>query len=73
MKEIKSRRVILTAIMEEMKHFREREQIMQEVASKPERQFSNELRVQHSKNLHEAGEFNRSLDTFLPIGEKVVL
>ena len=60
MQEIKSQRVIMTAIMEEMKYFRERGQSRQEVASKPERQFSNGLGGQHSKNLREAGEFHRS-------------
>ena len=58
----------MTAIMEEMKHqsqailenFREKGQSRQEVVSKPERHFSNELRGQHSENLHEAGEFHRS-------------
>ena len=43
MKEIKSQRVVMTTIMEEMKYFREREKTRQEVASKLERQFSNEL------------------------------
>ena len=33
----------MISTIEEMKYFREREQIRQEVASKPERQFSNEL------------------------------
>ena len=33
----------MTAIMEEMKYFRERVQIRQEVVFKPERQFFNEL------------------------------
>ena len=33
----------MISIMEEMKYFREREQIRQEVAFKLERQFSNEL------------------------------
>ena len=46
--------------MEEMKNFREREQTRQEVASKLERQFSNELGEQHSKNLCEASEFHCS-------------
>ena len=31
-----------------------------EVASKPERQFSNELQRQYSKNIREGGEFHRS-------------
>ena len=43
MQEIKSQQVVMIAIMEEMKYFREREQIRQEVASNLERQFSNEL------------------------------
>ena len=43
MQEIKSHRVVMTTILEEMKYFRESEQTRQEVASKPERQFSNEL------------------------------
>ena len=43
MQEIKSQQVVMMAIMEEMKHFREREQTRQEVVSKPKRQFSNEL------------------------------
>ena len=60
MQEIKSHRVVMTAIMEEMKYFREREQTRQEVASKPERQFSNELGGQHYENLRGAGEFHRS-------------
>ena len=49
----------MTAIMEEMKHFKEREQIRQEVASKLERQFSNELRGKYSDNLWGASEFHR--------------
>ena len=44
MQEIKSHRVVMTAIMEEMKCFREREKTRQEVTSKHERQFSNELK-----------------------------
>ena len=59
MQEIKSRGMIMTALMEEMKHhsqailenFRERRKPRQEVASKLERQFSNELKRQHSENL----------------------
>ena len=51
MQELKSQRLIMTAIMEEMKqrsqaileNFREKGQSRQEVASKLERQFSNEL------------------------------
>ena len=51
MQELNSQRVIMTAFMEEMKYLsqsnlenlKERGQPRQEVASKPERQFSNEL------------------------------
>ena len=50
----------MIVIMEEMKYFRERKQTRQEVASKPERQFSNELGGQHSENLWGASEFHRS-------------
>ena len=54
--------------MEEMKHrfqsilgnLKERGQPRQEVVSKLEKQFSNELEEQHSKNLQEVGEFQRS-------------
>ena len=56
----------MIAIMEEMKYFREREQTRQEVASKPERQFSNELGGQYSDNLQRASEFHR-----LPMQAKV--
>ena len=49
-----------------MKYFREMEQTRQEVVSKPERQFSNELRGQYSDNLRGAGEFHR-----LPMKEEV--
>ena len=59
MQEKKSHRVVMTAILEEIKYFREREQTRQEVASKPERQFFNELRGQYSNNLRGAGEFHR--------------
>ena len=62
MQEIKSHRVVMTAII---KYSREREQTMQEVASKPERQFSNELK-KVSDNLRGAGEFHR-----LPISTEV--
>ena len=66
MKELKRQRVIMTAFMEEMKHqsqsnpenLRERGQPRQEVFSKPEGQFSNELEGQYSNNLREAGEFH---------------
>ena len=58
----------MTAFMEEMKqqfqsileNLRERGQSRQEVASKPKRQFSNELGGQHSKNLLEVDEFHCS-------------
>ena len=51
MQELKSQQVIMTAFMEEMKqqsqsnleNLREMGQLRQEVASKPERQFYNEL------------------------------
>ena len=56
--EIKSHRVVMTTIMEEMKYFREREQTRKEVAFKPERQLSNELEGQYSDNLLGAGEFH---------------
>ena len=64
--ELKSHRVIMTAFMEEMKQrsqynleiLREREQLRQEVASKPKRQFSNELWGQYSDNLRGAGKFH---------------
>ena len=86
MPEIKSQRVIMTTFMEEMKqqsqcilkNLRERGQLRPEVASKPERQVSNELEGQHFEDLREVGEFHCSpmqaekLDTFLPIGERVV-
>ena len=49
----------MTAIMEEMKYFRERVQIRQEVVFKPERQFFNELGGQYFDNLQGAGEFHR--------------
>ena len=66
MQELKSHRVIVTAFMEEMKYqsqhnlenLRERVQLRQEVASKLERQFSNELGGQYSDNLRGAGEFH---------------
>ena len=58
--EIKSQGVVMTTIMEEMKYFREKGQSRQEVASKPKRQFSNELWGQHSENLWGASEFHRS-------------
>ena len=68
MQELKSQQVIMTTFMEEMKqqsqyileNLRERGQPRQEVASKPERQFSNELEEQHSENLRKAGEFHCS-------------
>ena len=42
-----------------MKQFRERGKTRQEVASKLERQFSNELGGKYSDNLWGAGEFHR--------------
>ena len=63
MQKIKSQRVVMTTIMEEIKYFREREKTRQEVASKPKRQFSNELRggggAQYFDNLGRASEFHR--------------
>ena len=69
MQELNNHGLIMTAIMEEMKqgsqaileNFGGKGQSRQEVASKPERQFSNELDEQHSENLREASEFHRSL------------
>ena len=66
MQEIKSQGMIMSSFMEEMKqqsqsnleNLRERGQPRQEVASKPERQFSNGLGGQHSENLREASEFH---------------
>ena len=68
MQEIKSQRVIMSGIMEEMKqqsqlireNLIERGKTRQEVTSKHERQFSNELEGQHYENLWEVGEFHRS-------------
>ena len=68
MQEIKSQRMIMTNFIEEMKqqsqsileNLREKGQPRQEIASKPKRKFSNELRGQHSENLREAGEYHRS-------------
>ena len=51
--------MVMIAIMEEIKCFREREQTRQEVSSKSERQFSNELKGHYSDNLRGAGEFHR--------------
>ena len=56
MQEIKSQGMIMTAFMEEMRHqyqfisedLRGKGQPRQGVSSKPERQFSNELRGRHS-------------------------
>ena len=42
-----------------LNNLRERGQQRQEVASKPKRQFSNELGGQYSDNLRGAGEFHR--------------
>ena len=67
MQEIKSQRVVMITIMEEMKYFREREKTRQEVASKLERRFSNELEGQHSENMRGTGEFHRS-----PMQEEVI-
>ena len=60
--------MIMSTIMEDIKHqsqailenIKETGQSRQEVASKPERQLSNELDVQHFENLCEADEFHRS-------------
>ena len=43
-----------------MENLREMGQPRLEVASKPERQFSNGLKGQYSVNLQEADEFHRS-------------
>ena len=67
MQELKSQGVIMTAFMEEMKqqsqsnleNLGENGQPRQEVASKPERQFSNELGGQYFDNLWGASEFHR--------------
>ena len=67
MQELKNQRVIMTTFMEEMKqqsqsnleNLRTREQPRQEVASKPEKQFSNELEGQYSDNVWGTGEFHR--------------
>ena len=80
MQEIKSQRMIMIAFMKQMKqqsqsilkNLREKGQLRHKVASKPERQFSNEFGGQHSKNLREASECHRS-PMHLHIGEKVVL
>ena len=61
-------RVIMIDFMEEMKqqfqyileNLRERGQPRQKVASKIEKQFSNELGEQHFENLREVGEFHCS-------------
>ena len=86
MQEIKSQRVIIIDIMEDMKqhsqaileNFRERGQSRQEVASKPKRQFSNELRgsiMRINKKLvnFTAHLCRQRLDTFLLIGKRVIL
>ena len=71
MQEKKSQRVVMIAIMEEMKYFREREQTRQEVASKSERQFYNELEGDILRTCGELVNFTtylckQRLDTFLP-------
>ena len=66
MQKINSHQVAMTAILEEIMCFREMEQTRQEVASKPKRQFSNELGGQYSDSLRGAGEFHR-----LPMQAKV--
>ena len=86
MQEIKSQRMIMTAIMEEMKHQsqsiqenpRERGQLRQKIASKFERKFSNELGGSILRTYEKLVNFTahscrQRLDTFLPIGERVVL
>ena len=66
MQEINSHQVVMTTILEEMMCFRERKQTRQEVASKPEIRFSNELGGQYSNNLRGASEFH-----LLPMQAKV--
>ena len=85
MQEIKNCRVIMTAFMEEMKqqfqsileNLRERGQPRQEVASKPDIKFYNELRGQlrtYEKVVNFTAHLCRKrLDTFLPIAERMVL
>ena len=68
----------MTTIMEEMKYFREREQTRQEVSSKLERQFCNELEgsimITYGELVNFTAYLSRQrLDTFLPIGEREVL
>ena len=79
MQKLKSQRVITTAFMEEMKqqsqsnleNLREKGQPRQEVASKPKRQFFNELRGSILITYGELVNFTahlcrQRLDTFLP-------
>ena len=71
MQEIKSHRGAMTAILEEMKYFREREQTRQEVVSKNKRQFYNELGGSILITYEELVNFiaylcKKRLDTFLP-------
>ena len=86
MQEIKSRRVIMTAVMEEMKqqsqfmreNLIEMRQPKQEVASKLEIQSSNELGGSILKTYKKLVNFTahlckQRLNTFLLIGENVVL
>ena len=76
----------MTAFMKEIKqqsqsnleNLRERRQPRQEVASKPERKFSNELEGNIMRTYKKLVNFTahlcrRRLDTFLLIGERVVL
>ena len=86
MQEIKSQRIIMTAYMEEMKqqsqsiqeNHRERGQPRQEVAFKPERQLFNELEGSILRTYEKLVNFTahlcrQRLDTFILIGERVVL
>ena len=61
----------MIAIMEEMKYFREKEQTRQEVASKSERQFYNELEGDILRTYGDLVNFTshlcrQRLNTFLP-------
>ena len=78
MQEINSHRVVMTTIMEDIKYFREMEQTRQEVVSKPERQFSNELEDNILVTYGELVNFTsclcrQRLDTFLSTGEREAL
>ena len=86
MQELKSQQVIMTAFMEEMKqqsrsnlkNLRERGQPKNKVASKPKRQFSNELGgsilITYGKLVNFTAHLcMQRLDAFLPIGEREVL